>query len=395
MFKVVRAWVGQFLSLRWLGYVVLAILVFFLFFWRLSGLVPGLAPSEISARATSLGVHTIYHDPINGPLKLIQYAFLKISPTSAVSIRLGSVIVACLFGLCFYRLASSWFGRLIGLFASLIFISLPLFVIAGRTGDGQIMLFSPILLSWLYFWLLKSEKHKSQIWALLLLSAAALVYTPGILWFVAAGMVITRKRVMAAIADIKPWISGLALLAAAGTITPLILSSISQPAIIKRLLLIPTDWQSALTVAKNFGWMLLALFAKSPAHNQLILGRTPLLSVVVLALVIFGVYAMQAAARTKAAGLGLVILLAVTAAAINNNLVYLALGLPAIGLLAAAGLRYLYIEWRNIFPRNPVPKTFALILIAAVTLSQLYFGIRYSLVAWPQSVATRTTYVLK
>jgi hypothetical protein len=395
MIKVVRTWLGQFMSFRWLGYFALAIIIFFLFFWRLSSLTPGLAPSEVSTRSISLGLHNIYHDPINAPHKLLQFVFLKLSPHSAISLRLPSVIAAGIFGLCFYRLASGWFGRLIGLFGTLIFISLPLFIVAGRSGSGQIMLFSPIVLSWLYVWLLKTGKSKPLVWSLLILSSSVLIYTPGIIWFIAGSLLISRKRIMAAISEIRPLVSGLSLALAGLLVAPLAASSINNPSIIKRLLLIPDHWHPATTLAKNFGQMLLTLFARTPAHNQLVLSRLPLLSVVVVVLVVFGVYAMQAAARAKAVWLGLLVLFAVTAAAVNNDLIYLALGLPAIGLLAAAGLRYLYIEWRNIFPRNPVPKTFALVLIAAVTLSQLYFGIRYALVAWPQSVATRTTYVLK
>jgi hypothetical protein len=395
MFKVASAWLSRIISIRLLGYLGLGAIVLFLFFWRLSTLPPNLAPAEASARTASLSLHNIYSNPIDAPHKLLEYFLLKLAPHSLGALRLSSVIMALLFGFCFYKLATIWFGKLIGLFGSLIFISLPLFVVAGRQGSAQIMLFSPVVLMWLYAWLLRTEKAKTAAWLLLIVASASLFYVPGLIWFIAGGAVICRKRIITSIAGVKPWVSAVGILVLLGILTPLALASISHPAIIKHLLLIPADWQPAVQTLKNVVWMILALFIKAPAPSSLILDRLPLVNVLVLALVVFGVYAMQAAARVKAVCLGLSVMFAIVAAGINNNLDYLALGLPALCLLASAGLRYLYIEWRTIFPRNPVPKTFALLLIAAVTLSQVYFGVRYSLVAWPHSVATRSRYVLK
>jgi hypothetical protein len=73
----------------------------------------------------------------------------------------------------------------------------------------------------------------------------------------------------------------------------------------------------------------------------------------------------------------------------------LGLCLPALAILSAAGLRYLYIEWRSIFPRNPLPLSFALVIISLLVGLQVAYGLRYSLVAWPHLAATKQLYVLK
>jgi len=177
-------------------------------------------------------------------------------------------------------------------------------------------------------------------------------------------------------------------------ILPLIVSGISHPDVIKQLFLVPDSWLPISVTLKNTAWGVAAIFIKAPTH-PLIMANLPIINLVALALGIFGIYALQAAARAKAIWLCLSIVLAIVAAGLNNNVVFLALGLPAMALLISAGLRYLYIEWRAIFPRNPVPKTFALILIAGVVATQVYYGIRYSLIAWPHTSATRSVYVLK
>jgi hypothetical protein len=87
--------------------------------------------------------------------------------------------------------------------------------------------------------------------------------------------------------------------------------------------------------------------------------------------------------------------LSVVVAGINNDLALLALGVPAAVLLMCAGLRYLYIEWKNVFPFNPIAKSLAIMLLLIVTLVQLSFGLRYSLIVWPHSLGTKANSVIK
>jgi hypothetical protein len=94
-------------------------------------------------------------------------------------------------------------------------------------------------------------------------------------------------------------------------------------------------------------------------------------------------------------GLVLLLVFSIAAAGINQDLKFLTLGLPAVGLIVAAGLRYLYIEWRSVFPRNPLPRALALVLMSTVVGLHVWLGLRYSLIAWPHTVDTRQTYVIK
>ena len=82
-------------------------------------------------------------------------------------------------------------------------------------------------------------------------------------------------------------------------------------------------------------------------------------------------------------------------AGFNNNLVYISLGLPALGLIIVGGLHYLYREWSAIFPHNPFARVLATGLIIMLVGINFIFGLRYSLLAWPHSPETKSTYVLK
>jgi hypothetical protein len=391
MLKVVGAWIK-----RWpAGHILYLLSAVGLLGWSLASITPGLSAAEVAARQSSSSISQVTASPINAPYKLLEHLVLMLWPHSQLGLRLVSFSLAILMAWFFYKLAINWFGRLIGLFGSLIFLSTPLFIISAHQASAGILYFSPIILVWLFTWLNKADKAKPLAWLLLLVTVGLLIYTPGLAWWMLAAGLICRKKLMLAVDPISVWISAVGLALAAGLAAPLVILAIKHTYIIKPLLLIPQSWPAPLSLLKQLGWMVLALFVKTPTHTPLILGRLALVSVLVLALAVFGIYAMASVARAKAATLVLAIGFAVVAAGINNDLNLLALALPAILVFSCAGLRYLYIEWRSIFPRNPVPKSFALLLILAVTLSQLYFGVRYALVAWPHSSATRSAYMLK
>jgi hypothetical protein len=222
------------------------------------------------------------------------------------------------------------------------------------------MLFSTVGLLWLYTWANKTKQSRPLAWLVLFAAIGLFIYTPGIIWLVLACAVICRKKLLAASSDMSRFIWFAGPILSLIIIFPLVSSGISHPDSIKQLLLIPSSWASAIEIAKNTAWGVAAIFL-----------------------------------RAKTLWLGALAIYGIIAAGINDNIIFLALGLPAFAIFISAGLRYLYIEWRTIFPRNPVPKTFALLLIAAVVFSQIYYGVMYSLVAWPHTAATRQVYVLK
>lgn len=146
---------------------------------------------------------------------------------------------------------------------------------------------------------------------------------------------------------------------------------------------------------KSIGWSALALVWRVRTHNPLIIGRLPLLDIIQIALIVFGTYAMWTKARREMASLLTLIVVAIIFAGFNSNFLLLTLCLPALTTLIGAGLRYLYIEWRSVFPRNPLPLSFALILMACLVGLQVLYGLKYSLVVWPHTPSTKQLYVLK
>jgi succinate dehydrogenase/fumarate reductase cytochrome b subunit len=163
----------------------------------------------------------------------------------------------------------------------------------------------------------------------------------------------------------------------------------------KTLLLIPASWPSVQGFAKSFAWSVSALLYKAQQHNAYILGRLPILELAQSMLAIIGVYAIWNKARKEIYGLISLILISVVLAALNKNVILLTLALPSILIFASAGLRYLYMRWRKIFPLNPLPRALAIILVIALVCAHMAYGIRYALIAWPHNPDTRNTYQIK
>jgi hypothetical protein len=376
-------------------YIVAVALFGLVCLFHVSSAPTGLSPAEATARTDSQSLHAIARNPINAPHKLGMLAAHNLNFDGRGSLRADSIAFAVIFGLSFYLLAYGWFGRSVGLMGTLIFISTPIFIITARQASAEIMLFSPVLVFAVYSWLLRTKKHTKEAWFCLVTAAGLCIYVPGLVWWLIAAVYVNRIKLRTFIVKLSNQLIGLSAALLALLIAPLCVATVQNWNLVHGWLVVPVHWPHVFSLLKNLIWMTVALFARMPFHTDLVIGRLPILDIVQVALLVFGIYAMWTAAKNKAVTLGASIGFAIVAAAINNSPTLLILGLPAIAIFVTAGLRYLYIEWRSVFPNNPISKSLALALMICVVIAHLAFGLSYSLVAWPHTLATRTTYVIK
>jgi hypothetical protein len=373
----------------------ICLFVSLLFIWRIGSLTPGLSPTEKQAVSDSQSVKAIADNPVNAPHKAVQLLLDRSGVPGAAAWRLASVAFTVLFMLCFFTIVRTWFGRMVGILSTFLLASIPLLVISGRQASPEIMFLSPVVLLASYYWLLRTQKHYKIAWMVLFAATALCLYVPGLIWWIVAGVLIARSRLVSVFKNIPRMITAGGVVFMLVLITPLILAIAGDWAVLRNLLLIPEQWPEPLTALKSVGWMTLALIWKSPYHYPLVLDRLPVLNLILIALAVFGVYAMLTNAKKKAYSLWAMVAFGILTAALNQAPALLIFSLPAIAVLAGAGLRYLHVEWTSIFPRNPLPRALAVALMIALVFTHMLFGIRYSLIAWPHSVDTRQLYVLE
>ncbi|HET7529259.1 MAG TPA: glycosyltransferase family 39 protein [Candidatus Saccharimonadales bacterium] len=361
--------------------------------WHIGSSPAYLSPDGASARAASSSLTQIYHHPVNLPHKLVLFGVSKLS-TNLTVLRLASYIAGIIFAISFYKLSKGLFGKMVGFLSTMIFCLSPFFVIPGRRVSASILLFAPVAIMALYAWFIRTEK-KSAAWLALMIAAGLLAYTPGIILWMIGAAVIYRKKLAESIQLVPAWMVGAGTTVFLLLLIPAIVSIFHDWRSVETYLLVPAHWAAPLTILKNFGLMIMALFIQTPHNDVLMLGRLPVLDVIQTALVVFGSFALWIAAPKKVYAYVAAMLFAVAVAAVNNDTKLLFLGLAPMGLLMAAGLRYLYVEWRAVFPRNPIAKSLALLCMVVLVAVQLLYGLRYSLQAWPDTQATKNTYVIK
>lgn len=375
-------------------YIVVSVVVL-LSIGHYLGSHPGnFSPNEAAARSASKNLSQILNHPINAPHNILAYGLHSVGINWRTSLRLSSVLFWIAFVLCFYSLSRSMFGKSIGLMGALIFASTPLFFIMGRDGSAAIMLYSLVALMAFYTWSTRIEVSQLSLFCLLIAVALSL-YVPGMLLWLLAALIISRKKLAGLIEAGEPAVVGTAVLLSLLIIAPLVIGLVKDWEQIKQLVLIPMHLAAPVTIAKNVAWMASTLFIKAPHASIFEVGRLPILNIVADALVIFGSFALCKAARPKFLVLLATIVYAIVLAGLNDNISVLALAVPALVIIATAGLRYLFIEWRSVFPRNPLAKNLALCLMWLVVAAQLIFGFRYGVSAWPDAPNTKNIYVVK
>lgn len=369
--------------------------VLFFFFWRLGTMTAGLGPREYTARQNSQEVEQIINRGINAPYYLLQHASTELPSSNIFGLRLTSVLVGLTIFIFLFMLLRSWFGQTIAFFAVLIFVTTPWVLISARTATPNIMLLWLIVPLACFILVGRSKEHPGLWWLLLCLSAAIALYTPGLFWFLLAAVIVSSRAFLNYTKRVNTALIVAGMAAAILLVVPLIVALSLEPTRIRSLLLIPSAWQPGLDVAKSLGWGVSSVFWQTENHIDIGINRLPLLNILQIVLVIFGFYALSSRARNINLSLIGLLLFAIIISALNKDSHLLLLGLPAVAVFLAAGLRFLYIEWRKIFPLNPFAYGLAIGLISLVVGAHLLYAARYSLIAWPHTSETKSAYVLK
>ncbi|MBI2009032.1 glycosyltransferase family 39 protein [Candidatus Saccharibacteria bacterium] len=371
----------------------IAAFIFFAYFWRLGTLTSGQSASEAAAAAASSSLSTIVNDPTYGPHKIAQFVSQKIFGHGAADIRIVSVLSALFFLVCFYKLVRGWFGKMISLLSTTFLAATPWFILIARNGSPAILLLAPLAILASYYWFGRSES--SRAFYVLIVTCALSLYVPGMIWLILLGLLLARKDFGVHSANLSRVSKFGAYLLSALIIAPLIYASVNNLEIIKSIFLVPEQWAAALISLKSIVWSFLALVWRTPTHAEHIIGRLPMLNIAQIALATFGCFALYKLARPKMYLLVFIAAFGIITAGINRNLVFLTFALAAVAVALAAGLRYLYMEWKSVFPLNPIPKYMAIVLLSSLVLLHVSYGLRYSLVAWPNTTETRATFMLK
>ncbi len=370
-------------------------LFYYLYVFKLGTIVSGLSQAEATSVANSSSLSTIWDNPIYAPHKLLQLGLREVFGYSPASVRMASVLFAGVFLLCVFVLCRRWFGQLIAVVATIILGALPWVSLLGRSATPSVMLLVGSLLLVTYYYFARSQKRIFRSWLIFCVSVGLALYTPGLAWILLAGIAINRRSLIFNTKRLSKLKLAAGVLLILLLISPLLWAFVRTPALLHHWLLIPVSWIGITAFAKNLGWALGSLFIRLPEHLEWTIGRLPVFTILISTLAVFGGYAMSLQARQKLYAIVALLFFGCLASAANGNYIYLTFCVIPMALLAAAGLRFLFLQWQAVFPRNPIPRYFAYGLIVLLAIGQFAFGARSTIYAWPHTSDTKAIFVLK
>lgn len=349
----------------------------------------GLSKTELAIAMVPIGWNGILQDPFFLFSKLIRSAgYLFFGEGGALTSRMPSIIMGVIAIASFTLIIKLWHGTRIAVFGFILFATSAWVLHVSRyTGyDSSYLMAVPLLLATQVMIL----KTKHIIWTLLvLLIWGFLLFIPGMVWFVLLAVFWQLPELQDAWHEYRNWWQRAILLIVGLAWAPLLLYHlIGSFSAFKAWIGLPADFGTITDFALRIAMVPVNLFVVGPNDPELWLGRLPILDVITLGLTILGIWyyvRRWRANRTQllAAYAGLAILIIGLGGAVQLSLI-----VPVVYLLAASGTAYLLNDWLKKFPKNPVARSFGIVLIAVVIAISSLYNLRSYFVAWPNNQQT-------
>lgn len=364
-------------------------------FFRLGSLTPSISQPEQETlgylTSNSLGLRDIVDEPQYLPYKLGIYIFEKLGFASPFIARSLSALIGLAAVVSFYYILSRWHTNRIALLGTLLFLTSSWFLHTVRlaTNEASFLLLLPLVACGA--WLNDTQRQDHWILATAALSAGILLYIPGMIWFILAGLIWQRKRVRRAVTGLAVWqillVGSLGIL----VMTPLVLGALERPTVLLNFLGLPSQsiaWQTALRSLIDIP---VQLFVRGPNDAVHWLGRLPILDAFTTAMFIVGLYASYFRLRLDRIKL-LLFGLIVGSLLIVAGTSKITILLPFVYILLASGISFLLQQWFTVFPRNPLARSIGWSLMAAAITMSCFYNLSHYFVAWPNTPATRAAF---
>lgn len=374
---------------------IIAFLAVFIFlFYRIASLPNGYNTAE-KAELNNLKTHHysliyLWHNVAFAPYYAGLVALRYIHEYNLTAIRSIGALFGLAAGIGFFYITWRWFGSLIAILATGLFVdSLWFFQSSRLSGPLSLYVLGVISIS-LIFFVSRNDKHIGLKNFVSILFLAAILYIPGMVWFVAIASIIQRNYVSEYFSklgfQLKLALPAIWLI----LVSPIIWSSIHNLNVLKNILGAPLNFVPH-QIIQRFYQLPLDLFARSYINNNFALGHLPVFDIFSIVMILLGLYYFWANRDTKNSlniGIGLVAgwLL------FSFGVVPIYVLLPLIMFILAAGLAYLMNSWFEVFPRNPVARGLGIALLSLGVTSVMWLHINQSYIAWPKTVQTLSTY---
>jgi hypothetical protein len=366
--------------------------IFSLYIFKLGSLAGGLSQQEISTANRAVGWHGIYHDPFYLPLNLVRSAAFFLRPDHGQTVTRVSNI---LFGLAaiaaFYFIAKVWYGRRIALVATVMFLTSAWTLHVSRYANYDVLYLWALPMLLLTHVAIRKYTESALVVLGCFITWLALLYIPGMIWFVLLTAFLQRKFVAEAWRSISNTYRGL-IVATLLFGLPLLAVGLTRHDALLTWIGLPAEFHSPLRVAKDFAGVFVHLFIRGPQYPDVWLGKLPILDTFTLATCLAGLYFFLTHLTAFRSKLLLAYFVIGTILISLAGPVSISLLVPLMYIYAATGIAFLLHDWLKTFPFNGLARGLGIGLVAlAVGLSCLY-NLRAYFIAWPHNEITKATF---
>jgi hypothetical protein len=362
-----------------------------LLWWQLGTLTGGYSLSELNAYNASLHLKDIYHFPVNAPFTLLTHALQYLHRDSLLVVRVAATVAGLATLTAFYWLVRYWHGQRAAIFGTVLFGTSAWFLHTARLGTPDVLMFGVLGLTACGVWFKHSRTALPVV--LLLTLVALLLYVPGMVWFILAG-VIWQLKTIDRVFKQHLWMVSVGAVLFLAILAPLGLAISHSPEMAKIMVGLPAGWPSPLHVLENLARVPFQFVFRGPLDPQHWLGRLPILDAFSLGMIFLGIYVYIKHAKLIRTQLMVVILLIGTGLVALGGAVSLSIIVPFVYILAAAGIGLLIDRWYTVFPRNPIARGVGAGLMSLAVLASCWYGYRHYFVAWPNAPETKPVFTI-
>lgn len=369
------------------------IVISYLLTHHLASLTFGFSTNELRTASLPIGWHGILASPLFLPFKILEsFSFYFYGQENILAARLPSVLLGVTAITAFGLVLRAWHNSRIAILGCILFATSAWTLHVSRyVGfESSYLAVLPILL--LSQVALRRFKRIWVTYAVILVWSL-LLFTPGMLFFVAVAAIWQRRELVEAWQKSSQWWQKAVLIALSISSLPLLIwSFVKDNSLIINWLGAPNSFDSFQQLGHRLAAVPLHLFVHGPGIPDLWLGRLPLLDIFTLSMTIIGIVFYAGKWRNSRSQLLAAYAVIGTILIGLGGPVTLSLLVPILYLFAAAGMGWLLHDWLKHFPNNPIARGVAIgVVSVAVAISCAYNTYSYY-VAWPHNAATISEY---
>jgi hypothetical protein len=393
--------VGRWFARHWralLYLVIIAGIAVFALGLRLNNLVPGQTQYETDTLASLDSFPKPWQKVTNIPYLMPAYLIGKLLNNPLLGARITSVIFCLLATVCIFFIIKFWLKTRLAMVGSLLFITSSwLLNISHQATPLSWMVLAPLLLILTLTWSLKTKKHKILAFYSFAISMALAAYCPYAFWIIATALVVLIVKGRHKLSEFKTRHVFMAAAIYFILLFFLFFGLTNHPGQIRDLLGIPAQLPSIGQYFSNLAGTLSMLFIRGNTLPESHIGNLPFLDAFSGAMFLLGIYYFVRRLPKRSSLIFLIsfVTLLIILPVNPQYMLASAILLPLVYLAVISGIAELLGHWFIFFPRNPMIRNLGVALVTIVIGLSCYYHLSNYYIAWPNSAATKTTYVLQ